>query len=189
MSCRTAFALLIGLAALVVLGCGPTGAPDSDGDGGVIAPAVSRPPDVDRFLQLPEGVKDVPFPWSQVEVERASGRLTLGVLVANTPERRSRGMMHRTGLPEQSGMIFIWEDTRARSGGFWNQNVPIDLDVAWLDTDGRIVDFSVLIARDDETKRPSQPYYFVLEMPRGRFAALGIGVGDRVLIPATLLPD
>ena len=86
-------------------------------------------------------------------------------------------------------MIFIWEETQARSGGFWNPNVPIDLDVAWLDRDGAILEFTVLIANDSEIKRPQQDYYFVLEMPRGRFEELGIGVGDRVLIPETLLPE
>ena len=182
-------ALLVGLAALLVLGCGPTTSdPQSANDAGVIAPAIARPADIDSELALPDGVDDVPFPWSEVMIERSASDLTLGVLVANTSERRSRGMMYRSGLPEQSGMIFIWEQTRARSGGFWNPNVPIDLDVAWLDEDGSIMEFTVLIAGDSTVKGPSAPYYFVLEMPRGRFASLGIELGARVAIPPTLLP-
>ena len=186
---RLSWVTLIGLAALVVLGCGPTLDQPRQDVAGVIAPAVSRPDDLDSFLLLPDDVEEIAFPWSQVEVERAAGRLIVGVLVADTPERRSRGMMYRSGLPPQSGMIFIWEQTRARSGGFWNPNVPIDLDVAWLDRDGVILEFTILIALDSETKYPQQEYFFVLEMPRGRFAELGIGVGDRVLIPSTLLTE
>lgn len=186
---RLPFSLLIGLAALVVLGCGPTGSDaESANDGGVIAPAFARPADIDSLLMLPDGVDDVSFPWSEVVIERSAGSLTVGVLVANTSARRSRGMMYRSGLPEQSGMIFVWEETRPRTGGFWNPNVPTDLDVAWLDEDGSIMEFTVLLAGDSTIKEPSEPYYFVMEMPRGRFARLGIGLGDRVSIPPTLLP-
>ena len=170
--------LLVALAALIGLGCGPTGQSLQSFDSA----------DVDPYLQLPDDVEDIPFRWSEVEVQRESGALTLAVLVADTPERRSRGMMYRSGLPPRSGMIFIWEQTHPRSGGFWNPNVPIDLDVAWLDRDGVILEFTVLIANDSEIKRPEQDYWFVLEMPRGRFEELGIRLGDRVLIPPTLLP-
>ena len=186
MGWRGWFAVLVGLAALVVLGCGPSGDPATRG--GVIAPAVERPAELAGLLELPGLVREVVFPWSEVVVERRSGELTVGVLVANTDERRRRGMMYWSGLPEGSGMLFVWEQTRARSGGFWNQNVPIDLSVAWLDRDGTILEFSVLLAEDETTVRPQGEYYFVLEMPRGRFEEMGIVVGDRVLIPGSLLP-
>ena len=64
----------------------------------------------------------------------------------------------------------------------------MDLHVAWLDEDGTVLGFSTLIAFDEQIKRPPSEYYHVLEMPRGRFEELGIGVGDRVVIPQTLLP-
>ncbi len=181
------FALLIGLAALAVLGCGPADrSPEADAADGVIAPASSRPDGIDRFLQLPDDVAAVDFPWSEVVVERASRDFVLGVLVANTQERRARGMMYRSGLPPESGMLFVWEEAGPQYGGFWNPNVPIDLDVAWLDADGVIFEFSVLIAQDPTIKGPSMPYEAVLEMPRGRFAELGIALGDRIVIPPTL---
>ena len=184
---RLSFLVMVGLATLVVLACGPSGDPATRG--GVIPPAVERPAALAGRLDLPTLVGEVVFPWSEVVVRRDSGDVTVGVLVANTPDRRSRGLMYWSGLPANSGMIFIWEETRARSGGFWNRNVPIDLDVAWLDRDGEILEFSILIAEDETTKRPGQDYFFVLEMPRGRFAEMGIEVGDQVLIPTTLLPE
>lgn len=191
MSCRIAFATVIGLAALIVLGCGPTGSRSGQTGSGaeIIAPATERPAGLDGYLQLPDGVKAIDFPWSQVVVERSSGRLTLGVLVANSGARRTRGLMYWTDLPSNAAMIFIWEDTRARSSGFWNRNVPMDLHVAWLDRDGTILEFATLTAFDEQIKRPQDAYYYALEMPRGRFAELGIAVGDRVLIPETLTSD
>ncbi len=186
MNWRLSFSAIMGLAALAVLACGPSGDPATRG--GVIGPAVERPDELAGLLDLPSLVGEVVFPWSEVVIERQAGDITIGVLVANTSDRRRRGMMYWNGLPPESGMIFIWEQTRARSGGFWNQKVPIDLNVAWLGRDGSILEFSTLLAEDETIKSPQQEYFFVLEMPRGRFEELGIRVGDRVSIPETLLP-
>lgn len=187
MNWRLSFSTLIGLAALAVLACGPTGDPATRG--GVIAPAVERPEELAGLLNLPSLVSEVVFPWSEVIVSRQSGDIAVGVLVANTADRRSRGMMYWSGLPPNSGMIFIWERTRERTGGFWNRNVPIDLSVAWLARDGTILEFTTLYAEDETTRSPQQPYFFVLEMPHGRFEQMGIELGDRVLIPETLLAN
>lgn len=187
MAWRLTFPALIGLAALAVLACGPSGDPAMRG--GVISPALERPIELAGLLDLPTLADEVEFPWSEVVVQRQSDEVAVGVLVANTPERHRRGLMYWSGLPPDSGMIFIWEETRARRSGFWNQNVPMDLSVAWLDRDGTILEFSTLLAEDETVIHPAQDYFFVVEMPRGRFDEMGIGVGDRVLIPATLLPD
>ncbi len=184
---RLSSILMIGLAAFAVLACGPSGDPATRG--GVISPAIERPDELAGLLDLPALVDEVVFPWSEVIVRRQTGEVTVGVLVANTPERRRRGLMYWNGLPPNSGMIFIWEETRAHSGGFWNPNVPIDLHVAWIDRDGVILEFSTLLAEDETVKRPQQEYFFVLEMPRGRFAEMGIGIGDQIIIPETLLPN
>ena len=191
MSWRVGFTTAIGLAALIVLACGPTGDSSIDSGSGteVIAPATERPARLDGYLHLPDDVDPVAFPWSEVTIRRSAGNLTLGVLIADNSERRTRGLMHWTDLPPQTGMIFIWEDPRPRTGGFWNRNVPMDLQVAWLDENGTILGLTTLIAYDEEIKRPSEAYYHVLEMPRGRFEELGVGVGDRVLIPSALLPE
>ena len=189
MNWRLGFASAIGLAALIVLACGPSGDPSIEAGSGieVIPPATERPDGLDGYLQLPDDVEPVAFAWSEVTVQRSSGVLTIGVLVADNGERRTRGLMHWTDLPPQTGMIFIWENPRPRSGGFWNRNVPMDLQVAWLDRDGTILGFTTLIAFDEQIKQPTDDYHHALEMPRGRFEELGIGVGDRVLIPGTLL--
>ena len=80
-------------------------------------------------------------------------------------------------------MLFVFDQTMVHSG-FWNNNVPIDLRVAFLDGDGRILEFVTLEARSQEVRRPAQPYRYALEMPAGRYAELGIEVGDRLVINA-----
>ena len=107
--------------------------------------------------------------------------IELGVFIADTPERRTRGLMYATGLPPNNAMLFVFEDPPVRSG-FWNDNVPIDLHVAFLDAEGRIIEILTLEARSREIRQPQQPYSYALEVPAGRFDELGIGLGDRLLV-------
>lgn len=183
--------LPIFLVAFLSLACGAvTGfSGESANRGGTIAPATERPEGLDAYLELPDDVDEIVFPYSEVTVLHADGAMTLGVLVADTGARRQRGLMYWTGLPERMGMIFIWTDGGERRGGFWNQNVPMDLSVAFLDQDGVVQEFVTLNAHDEDVKSPASPYVFALEVPRGRFAEHGIQVGDQVLIPSSLVGD
>ena len=62
----------------------------------------------------------------QLRVEDAS----LTVLVADTVEKRTRGLMNVNAMEEDSGMVFIFSDLAPRT--FWNKNTFIDLDVLWI---------------------------------------------------------
>ena len=73
MTWRLTFAALIGIAALAVLACGPSGDPATRG--GVIAPAVERPDELAGRLELPALVGEVVFPWSEIVVRRQSGEI------------------------------------------------------------------------------------------------------------------
>ena len=180
------------IAVIVALGCGP-GAPSQSDDihpalqGGIIPPADQRPDALADFLDLPDDVDPVVFPWSRVEIEPADGGepFAYGILVANSSPRRTRGLMHWTGLPEQTGMLFIFRSLD-NGGGFWNRDVPIDLDVAFLDADGVVLEFVRLNARSEEIKRPEARYAFALEAPAGRFASDGVSVGARIVLSERL---
>ena len=144
------------------------------------------PPDLADWLELDEGVEPIEFAWRRMAMETTGGPLELGVFIADTSARRQRGLMYATGLPPANAMLFIFDDPPVH-GGFWNDNVPIDLHVAFLDAEGRIMEFVTLEARSQEIRRPSQPYSYALEMPAGRYAELGIGVGDRLMIGAAAI--
>ena len=139
------------------------------------------PPNLADWLELGEGVEPIEFAWRRMTMETTSGELELGVFIADTSAQRQRGLMYATGLPPANAMLFIFDDPPVH-GGFWNNNVPIDLHVAFLDAEGRIMEFVTLEARSREIRRPSQPYSYALEMPAGRYAELGIGVEDRLVI-------
>jgi uncharacterized protein len=60
------------------------------------------------------------------------------VEIADTETRMERGLMHRTSLNENSGMLFVYPDPEIRS--FWMKNMLIPLDIIFIGGDFRIVD-------------------------------------------------
>ncbi len=164
---------LIAIAALAALACAPS--PPST------PPVDPEAPDLSAFIQLPEDVELVEFSWERMTLVTDEAEIELGVFIADTPERRGRGLMYASGLPPTNAMLFVFEDPPVLSG-FWNDNVPIDLHVAFLDAEGRIMEILTLEARSREIRQPQQPYSYALEVPAGRFDALGIGLGDRLIV-------
>lgn len=76
---------------------------------------------------------------AEVQFLRADGSLisTVDAAIADTDELRSAGLMNVFSLPENAGMIFLFENSRARS--FWMANTPISLDIIFVNADMEIV--------------------------------------------------
>ena len=192
-------ALALLLAGLAVLACGPSPAQEAPAQEQTAAqteqaeqteqapPAADPvPPNLADWLDLPEGVEPIEFAVTQLTMQTENGPLKLDIFIADTPTRRQRGLMYATGLPPRAAMLFVFDEPTVHSG-FWNNNVPIDLHVAFLDADGRIMEFVTLEARSQEVRRPANPYTYALEMPAGRYNELGIKVGDQLAIDAEAL--
>ncbi len=168
-------------------GSGRVGATSADPDNLVpvaLAPA-SRIPDGLNDVDLPEDVEPVAFNFTRVELlAEGEARLALDVLVADTFARRTRGLMFRDELPLNTGMLFAFP-VRATSP-FWNKDVPMDLDVAFLAEDGTIQELVRLTAFSVELISPELPYYWAVEFPGGWFDARGHGIGSRFLVPTSV---
>lgn len=120
------------------------------------------------------------LPKSTVSV---AGR-TITVEVARSERQRAKGLMFRGSMPDDTGMIFVFPGTQEEVG-FWNKNVPMDLDLIFADDAGRIVDTGRMNARDENSLRAKGDIRFVIEFPAGYLAKTGIKTGDRVeLSPA-----
>lgn len=116
----------------------------------------------------------------------ASGRrVVLQVEVAATPEARSRGLMNRERLPDNAGMLFIFEEQHR--WGFWMKNTLIPLSVAFIDRSWRIVDIQDMAVAPNPREGPftiyeaRAPALYALEVRQGLFKQKGIGVGARVV--------
>ena len=109
-----------------------------------------------------------------VRFERASVELPVEV-----PPRGeySIGLSGREHL-DRRGMLFYRENFG--QAGFWMRNTHVDLDIAFVDANRRILLIPTMIADTEDIHRPDSPYVVAIEAPAGWYAAHGITEGDTV---------
>ncbi|WP_404404302.1 DUF192 domain-containing protein [Pelagibacterium halotolerans] len=104
------------------------------------------------------------------------------VEVVDTDAARARGLMFRQELAPNAGMLFDFLAERPAS--FWMENTFIPLDMIFARANGEIVRVHANAIPHDRTPIPSgEPVRFVLEIPGGRAAELGIEAGDTLEHP------
>jgi len=148
-------ALFAALALLAALGCDRPAAPPATGG-----------PDQPQHL-----------PTATIRV----GSAPLVVEVARTREEQAKGMMFRKRLGPNEAMLFVADrDTNLE---FWMKNTYVDLDLAYIRSDGVIVQVERMKALSTDPVYSLEPARFTLEMPAGWLAAHGIGAGAKVELP------
>jgi len=95
--------------------------------------------------------------------------------IADTPFKRSQGLMDRRELPNNSGMIFMFPQKRSQS--FWMQNTYVPLDIAFLDDDGAIFQIEQMSPLNTKLTTSLKPCKFAVEMNNGWFSKNNIDVG------------
>lgn len=101
------------------------------------------------------------------------------VELARTVQEQAKGLMFRTELGPDEGMLFPHDPPRGAS--FWMRNTVIPLDLIFVGTDGRITNIAANAIPYDESPLQSVGLAkAVLELRGGRAAELGIVAGDRV---------
>ena len=109
------------------------------------------------------------------------------VELATTPASRQRGLMGRSQLAADRGMLFFYDEQGPRT--FWMKNVRFALDILYLDADWRIV-HRVTAPPCMTSPCPeyptSRPARYVLELPAGSGERLGLEPGQRLAPPDRL---
>lgn len=101
------------------------------------------------------------------------------VELAVTPEERSRGLMFRTEMAQDAGMLFDFG--AARDISMWMKNTFISLDMLFVDANGTIVGIEKRTVPQSEAIIPSpKPVRFVLELNGGAADRMGFEVGEKV---------
>ena len=101
------------------------------------------------------------------------------VEVATTPEEQAMGLMHRSALAPDRGMIFPFPAPRQAS--FWMRNTLIPLDMIFVRADGTIANIEAnTVPYSEQPVYSDGPVAAVLELAGGRSAELGIKAGDKV---------
>ena len=112
-------------------------------------------------------------------IETGEGVHAIEVEVARTPQERGIGLMHRTELASDRGMLFDFGTTRQVT--MWMKNTLIPLDMFFADRTGLIVTIAERTTPLSEKRiRSGRPVRFVLELIGGSAARLGIAPGDRL---------
>ncbi len=113
-------------------------------------------------------------------VERGTQKLAFKVEVAASPEAQAKGLMFRTSLGDNEGMIFPSAVPEPKS--FWMKNTPLSLDIIFIGPDGRISNIAAnTVPYSLDSVRSSGLASAVLELRAGRAKELGIVPGDRVM--------
>jgi uncharacterized membrane protein (UPF0127 family) len=103
--------------------------------------------------------------------------LTLDIEIADSDSSRNRGLMQRDGLPEDSGMWFIFDQESEQ--GFWMANTRIALDLIFVRSDGTIQSIAKYIQpMRTETVSSDGLSQYVLEVEAGYSDSKGILEGD-----------
>lgn len=112
-------------------------------------------------------------------VHTAKGNFPFTVEIAETDAERARGLMFRQELADDAGMLFDFHEERPVA--FWMQNTFIPLDMIFIRADGTVQNIHANARPQDTTSIPSDgPVRFVLEIPGGRAAEIGLEPGDKV---------
>ena len=110
------------------------------------------------------------------------GQARFSVDVADTPARRSEGLMFVDSMPRMTGMLFVYD--REQPVSFWMKNTLIPLDMIFADGAGVVRKVHPNAVPGDLTAIPGgQGIQFVLEINGGMAATLGIGEGTLLQHP------
>ena len=131
--------------------------------------------------------RPITFDRAVLAVETRRGVYGFRVEVAHTPAQLAQGLMHRTELAEDAGMLFLFpKDERV---SMWMKDTLISLDMLFIDSNGRVVDIAQQTQPLSlELITAARPARAVLEVRAGTVQRLGLQANDRVewrLVPHT----
>ena len=119
------------------------------------------------------------LPTSKLVIDTLHGPVTFNVEVASDSATQMKGLMFRTRLAPDAGMLFDFHWPSPIT--FWMKNTPLSLDMLFIKADGTISTIAAnTIPYSEDSIPSSEPVRAVLEINGGRAVALGIRPGDKV---------
>jgi hypothetical protein len=112
------------------------------------------------------------------KVELGAGMHLIHAEVADRDDTRATGLMRRTSLPQNGGMLFVFETTGVHC--MWMKNTLLPLSVAFIDERGAIVNIADMQPLSETSHCAARPARYALEMAQGWFAERGIRAGQRL---------
>lgn len=102
--------------------------------------------------------------------------VALDVELAETPDHQERGLMYRTEMADDAGMLFVFEEASVHS--FWMRNTCIPLDMLFIAEDGLVVGIAENVpTMNDDSRAVTCPSRYVLEVNAGWCREHGVKAG------------
>jgi len=111
-------------------------------------------------------------------IELKAGMYRIQAELADSPKAREVGLMNRTSMPTNSGMLFVFDQKAAHC--FWMNNTKIPLSIAFIGDDGKIVNIEEMQADTTNNHCPKAAVRYALEMNKQWFS-------ERVIVPGTVI--
>jgi hypothetical protein len=131
------------------------------------------------FLAMPGSLPaaELPTDKERLVIETEGGPVAFTVELALSPADRASGLMNRTSMAADHGMLFKFDQSRQVL--MWMKNTPLPLDMVFIDEAGSVVRIARETTPFSETIIPSGgPVRYVLELNGGTANKRGISVGD-----------
>ncbi len=117
----------------------------------------------------------------QMDLPRAqltAGMYRIDAQVAQTMQQREVGLMFRAEMPQQEGMLFVFEQPAVQC--FWMKNTILPLTAAFVTDNGTIANLADMKPQTEDSHCSTKPVRYVLEMNKGWFAKKGLKAGMRL---------
>jgi uncharacterized membrane protein (UPF0127 family) len=125
----------------------------------------------------PKAAETSAFGLRTAELEISHTPLTAEI--ADTPQASENGLMFRDSLPEDRGMLFIFE--KPEKASFWMRNTKIPLSIAFIDSTGKILEIKSMNPLDETLVfSNSDQVTYALEVNQGWFARHGLSSGAMI---------
>jgi len=111
-------------------------------------------------------------------VQLTAGMHRVRAELADRVDTRMTGLMHRTALAQNAGMLFVFDEAAIHC--MWMKNTLIPLSVAFVDEAGAVINVADMQPHSEQSHCAARPARYALEMSRGWFAERGIGPGSRL---------
>ncbi len=110
--------------------------------------------------------------------EIAIGAQTEQAEIAATEASREQGLMYRQSLPPDHGMLFVFDSADVQC--FWMKNTLLPLSIAFIASDGKILNIADMQPQTEDAHCPAGPIVYALEMQQGWFASHRVRAGQTV---------
>ena len=116
--------------------------------------------------------------FAALEMSFEGKNAKLNLIISNTDATRRNGLMNQAFLEKNTGMLFIWPSSKKQC--MWMKNTPLPLSVAYLSSDGRILEIYDMVPFSEESICSTKNIRMAVEVNQGWFTENKISVGDKI---------